>query len=72
MPSGERIKMRLCEMGSLVGSGKDATWMRQVRKPTASDQPDQHRFRITANTIGYTYVQPVVSGKLFQLHDATL
>lgn len=32
MPNGEVVKMRLCEMGSLVGSGKSATWMRQVRK----------------------------------------
>jgi transposase len=36
MPKGEVVKMRLCEMGSLVGSGKDATWMRQVRKLTDS------------------------------------
>jgi len=36
MPGGEVVKMRLCEMGSLVGSGKDATWMRQVRKLTDS------------------------------------
>jgi len=36
MPNKEVVKMRLCEMGSLVGSGKDATWMRQVRKLTDS------------------------------------
>jgi transposase len=36
MPKGEVVKMRLCEMGSLVGSGKDATWMKQVRKLTDS------------------------------------
>jgi len=36
MPGGEVVKMRLCEMGSWVGSGKDATWMRQVRKLTDS------------------------------------
>ncbi len=36
MPGGERIKMRLCEMGSWVGSGKDALWMREVRKLTDS------------------------------------
>ncbi|MBI9081931.1 MAG: hypothetical protein JEY79_19595 [Pseudodesulfovibrio sp.] len=36
MPGGEVVKMRLCEMGCLVGSGKDATWMRQVRKLTDS------------------------------------
>jgi len=36
MPRGEVVKMRLCERGSFVGSGKDATWMRQVRKLTDS------------------------------------
>ncbi len=36
MPSGEVIDMRLCEMGSYVGSGKDALWMREVRKLTDS------------------------------------
>ena len=36
MPGGEVVKMRLCEMGSLVGTGRDATWMRQVRKLTDS------------------------------------
>ena len=34
MPGGEVIKMQLCEMGSWVGSGKDALWMREVRKLT--------------------------------------
>ena len=36
MPGGEVIDMRLCEMGSYVGSGKDAFWMREVRKLTDS------------------------------------
>jgi len=36
MPGGELITMPLCEMGSWVGSGKDALWMREVRKLTAS------------------------------------
>jgi len=36
MPGGEVVKMRLSEMGSLVGSGKDEIWMRQVRKLTDS------------------------------------
>jgi len=36
MPAGEVIDMRLCEMGSYVGSGKDAIWMREVRKLTDS------------------------------------
>jgi transposase len=36
MPAGEVIDMRLCEMGSYVGSGKDAIWMREVRRLTDS------------------------------------
>jgi hypothetical protein len=36
MPAGEVIDMHLCEMGSYVGSGKDAIWMREVRKLTDS------------------------------------
>ncbi|HBZ55760.1 MAG TPA: hypothetical protein DEO88_10165 [Syntrophobacteraceae bacterium] len=36
MPSGETVTMQLAEMGSLVGSGKDAFWMREVRKLTDS------------------------------------
>jgi transposase len=36
MPGGEVVMMKLCEMGSCVGSGKDAIWMREVRKLTDS------------------------------------
>ena len=36
MPRGETVTIRLAEMGSLVGSGKDAMWMREVRKLTNS------------------------------------
>jgi len=36
MPSGEIVEMKLAEMGSLVGSGKNLIWMREVRKLTAS------------------------------------
>jgi len=36
MPNGETVTMELAEMGSLVGSGKDAMWMREVRKLTES------------------------------------
>jgi hypothetical protein len=36
MPNGEIAAMKLAEMGSLVGSGKDASWMREVRKLTES------------------------------------
>ena len=36
MPNGEILTLKLAEMGSLVGSGKDAMWMREVRKLTES------------------------------------
>jgi len=36
MPNGETVTMDLAEMGSLVGTGKDALWMREVRRLTAS------------------------------------
>jgi len=36
MPGGETVTMRLAEMGTLVGCGKDAVWMREVRKLTKS------------------------------------
>ena len=36
MPNGETITMHLCEMGSMVGSGKHAIWLREIRKLTES------------------------------------
>jgi transposase len=36
MPHGEVINMKLCEMGSRVGSGSDMIWVREVRKLTES------------------------------------
>jgi hypothetical protein len=36
MPRGEKVNIKLAEMGSLVGSGKNAMWMREIRKLTES------------------------------------
>jgi hypothetical protein len=36
MPSGEQVTMMLAEQGSLVGTGKQAMWMREIRKLTGS------------------------------------
>jgi hypothetical protein len=36
MPNGECVTMALAEMGSKVGTGKDAMWMREIRKLTPS------------------------------------
>jgi hypothetical protein len=35
-PGGETVSMRLSEMGSLVGTDKDAVWAREIRKLTDS------------------------------------
>ncbi|MFP4029517.1 MAG: putative transposase [Candidatus Brocadiia bacterium] len=34
MPSGARVKMKLAERGSFIGSGRDALWVDEVRKLT--------------------------------------
>jgi hypothetical protein len=36
MPRGEIVTLRLAEMGSVIGTGKDAIWVREVRKLTTS------------------------------------
>jgi len=36
MPGGEMVTMRLAEMGTLLGSGKNTFWVREVRKLTDS------------------------------------
>lgn len=36
MPNGERILMKLAEMGSYIGSQSDGLWVREVRKLTTS------------------------------------
>ena len=36
MPKGEVIDMKLCEMGSCIGTGKKSIWVREVRKLTES------------------------------------
>lgn len=52
MPRGEVVEMSLCEMGSLVGSGKDAIWMREIRKLT--DSGHQTSIISTAFDVPYT------------------
>ncbi len=36
MPRGEKVSIKLAEMGTLVGSGKNSIWMKEVRKLTES------------------------------------
>lgn len=56
MPNGEVVTMPLAEMGSLVGSGKDAMWMREVRKLT--DSGHQVSLISTAFGLPHTAVAP--------------
>jgi hypothetical protein len=56
MPSGEVVEMSLCEMGSLVGSGKDAIWMREIRKLTDSG----HQTSIISTALDVPYTQLAV------------
>jgi hypothetical protein len=59
LPSGEKVMMKLAEQGSLVGTGKQAMWMREVRKLTDSG----HQTSII--TTAYELELPVVSGRMF-------
>ena len=52
MPNGEIVTMHLSEMGSMVGSGKEAVWMREVRKLT--DSGHQTSLISTAFELPYT------------------
>ena len=56
MPGGEVVEMSLCEMGSLVGSGKDAIWMREIRKLTDSG----HQTSIISTALDVPYTQLAV------------
>lgn len=59
MPAGEVIDMRLCEMGSYVGSGKDAMWMREVRKLTDSG----HQTSLISTAFDLPHTQ--LAGRMF-------
>jgi hypothetical protein len=59
MPNGEIVAMHLAEMGSFVGSGKDALWMREVRKLT--DSGHQTSLISTAFDLPYT----VLAARMF-------
>ena len=54
MPGGEMVKMALSERGSLVGSGKNSYWMREVRKLT--DSGHQSSIISTAYDLSHTEV----------------
>lgn len=56
MPGGEEVEMSLCEMGSLVGSGKNAIWMREIRKLTDSG----HQTSIISTAFGVQHTQLAV------------
>jgi hypothetical protein len=59
LPSGEKVQMQLAEQGSLVGTGKQAMWMREVRKLTDSG----HQTSII--TTAYELNLSAISGRMF-------
>lgn len=59
LPSGEHVMMELAERGSWVGTGKQAMWMREVRKLTDSG----HQTSII--TTAYELELKAVSGRMF-------
>jgi hypothetical protein len=59
MPSGEIVDLKLCEMGSLVGSGKNKIWMREVRKLTDSG----HQTSVISTAYNLDLTQ--ISGRMF-------
>ena len=59
MPGGQNVNMALAEMGSLVGSGKQATWMREVRKLTESG----HQVSLISTVFGLAHTD--LAARLF-------
>lgn len=59
MPSGEHVMMKLAERGSLVGTGKQAMWMREVRKLTDSGH------QVSIITTAYELDLTAISGRMF-------
>jgi hypothetical protein len=59
MPNGERVTMKLAERGSLIGGGKDAVWVKEVRKLTE----EGHQVSLIATAYGLE--APALSGRLF-------
>jgi hypothetical protein len=59
MPGGETVTMPLAEMGSLVGSGPDTIWVREVRKLTDSG----HQVSLISTAFGLPLT--VLAARLF-------
>ena len=59
MPNGEKVTMKLAERGSLIGRGKDALWLKQVRKLT--DEGHQ----VSVISTAYALEAPGVGGRMF-------
>jgi hypothetical protein len=59
LPGGESVTMALAEMGSLVGSDKNAMWMREVRKLTESG----HQISLISTAFGLAHTE--LAARLF-------
>jgi len=56
MPRGETVRMQLAERGTLLGTGSDAVWVKEVRKLT--DSGHQTAIATTAYGMGSTVIAP--------------
>ena len=59
MPNGERLTMKLAERGSLIGSGKDAVWVKEVRKLTDGGH------QVSVISTAYGLQAPELGGRMF-------
>ena len=59
MPNGESVTMKLAERGSLIGSGKDTVWVKEVRKLTG----EGHQVSLIATA--YALEPSALGGRLF-------
>jgi hypothetical protein len=59
MPNGESVTMKLAERGSLIGSGKDALWLKEVRKLTE----ESHQVSLIASAYGLEAAK--LGGRIF-------
>ena len=61
MPNGERVTMKLAEMGSWIGDAKKGLWVREVRKLTASGHQTSLMIAYRAETAMTMVVREVMS-----------
>jgi len=62
--------MKLAERGTMIGSGKDKLWVREIRKLTKSGHQTSivsTAYSLCNMVLAVFYVRKMVSGKLFSV-----